>query len=398
MKAAKKLVSLVLSLAMLFTCASVAFAADLDTPASSEEYITIDECMIAGEKWIMANYPEGTTVSSIVPIKNLDGKLNGYCINFADDNGPAGYLVLNAAKYYDSYIREFAIDGPRIYEQLVSEVPTRGSVENVIYSTDPFEYAVKCSTGGEDLYYNSDSSVFTAEEELSVFGATDFFGASNLAVASVDGNKKDYHDAFFDGDNMSGYTPVTNKTVTGSTSFTPYTMKELRIGTNKNNCGPTAAANICGYYYSRGKTGLYTNDNIYDTYEVLSYLVGFNSSTENSTTFVGSLKIGLSTYVENHSYSISMTSYALNTWSNYKRGFDANELNLILIKGNRLNDNGVWTTEGHFIVGIGYRTMTDGTRFIRVYDGWESSSNRFLNFDAGSDSIISFYGTTIDIS
>lgn len=393
MKITKKLVSLILSLALLCTYSSVAFAANSNTVS---DYITIDECKIAGEKWIAANYPEDTVIASIIPIKDLDEQLNGYCINFISGAEPAGYLVLNANKNCNSYIREFSLDGYGIFTQLATRSRANTNVENVIYSTNPFEYAVKYNIGDEELFYNSDSSVMTVEEEKAVFDGATFFNPTELAIADDGGSssKEEYYDAFFDASDLTSFTTGNNKFVIGSTGFKPYTMGDLCTGTNTGNCGPTAATNICGYYNSRGKTNILKNGSVSDTYDALVTAVGFDKDGTGDTKYYN-LKSGLSSYVKGQSYSITINSYLTHSWSDFKRDFDADKLNIIFIKGNKLVD-GKWTTVGHFVVGIGYRIMNDGTRYVGVYDGWNASSNRFLCFDA--DSVTTFNGASVVIS
>ena len=86
MKNTKNITALLLFLVMFLSWTSAASAASAANPdtSSTTGYITTNECMLAGEKWIKANYPEGTKVSSIIPIKDLDDRLNGYCIKFSN--------------------------------------------------------------------------------------------------------------------------------------------------------------------------------------------------------------------------------------------------------------------------------------------------------------------------
>lgn len=171
-------------------------------------------------------------------------------------------------------------------------------------------------------------------------------------------------------------------------------MVSLRTGTNTGNCGPTAAMNMCGYYYSRGKTNIYTNSNVSDTYDALVIAVGFDPYGSGSTSY-SNLKTGLRNYIQGRSYTVSVNGYLFNTWANFKNDFDANKPNLIFIEGNKLVGN-TWTTVGHFIIGIGYRIMNDGTRYVRIYDGWKASSNRFIHFD--SDTLSTFKGASVVVS
>ena len=388
---------LVLGLACLFLMSiSIEIVTAFDTKlASGSEYITIDDCRKAGLKWIQANYPEGAEISGIVPIKNLDDQLNGYCVSFSCGNKDAGYLVLNARKDCDTYIREFCLDGSGIYTNLVYDSQVRSNIEETIYSTEPFMYAIKYEDEKGVHFYNSDSSVLSAEKEYSRFGGINYYGEEQPSDASRgESNKEEYYDAFFNGSSLTNYTTSNNKAITGCENYTPFTGSYLRTGTNTGNCGPTAAANICGYYNSRGKTSILINGNIIPTYDELCTRVGFDINGTGGTTY-SNLQVGLRTYVQMRTYTCAISDYASDSWARFKSDFDANKPNLIYIRGNVL-ENGTWTTVGHFVVGVGYRVLNDGTRYIRVYDGWNSSTNRFLQFDA--DSLTTFKGASVSVT
>lgn len=389
----KKMKILLLIVVLMLGMATDVSAATRGTTADNSEYITIDECTRAGSKWISANYPENTTISGIIPIKDLDGTLNGYCINFSTDGQAAGYLVINALRYSDSYIREFAFDGNGIYDQLVINSPAKGNAEHALYLTNPFEYAVKYQYMNEVRFYNSDTSVLSEQEEISVFASVSFDpDVYSPAAGTLSNDRQDYKTAFFDSSDLTSYTSDNNKTITGALSFTPYVMSDLRTGKNTGNCGPTAVTNICGYYRSRGKTNIFKNNSLADTYDAIVAAVGFDIYGDDGTLNINA-KGGLITYVESRSYSITLDSYFLNRWSSFKRDFDADKPNLIFIEGYKLK-NGLWVKAGHFIVGVGYRIMNDGECYVRVYDGWNATS-RFIHF--GDDALTTFQGTSVDV-
>lgn len=389
----KKINVLVLIVVLVLGMATDVSAATKGTNSFNAEYITIDECMRAGSKWITANYSENTTISGVIPINDLDGTLNGYCINFSTDGKAAGYLVINALKYSDSYIREFAFDGNGIYDQLVINSQAKGKAEHVLYMTNPFEYAIKYQNGNGVQYYNSDTSVLSEQDEISAFGEVPFDNDVYLpAAGTLSNDRQEYYTAFFDNSDLTSYTSNNNKTITGALSFTPYLMRDLRTGTNTGNCGPTAITNICGYYRSRGKTNIFKNNSLSDTYDEIITAVHFDIYGSDGTLYVNA-KGGLVTYIESRAYDITLDSYLLNRWSSFKSDFDAHRPNLILIEGYKLK-NGSWEKVGHFVVGVGYRIMNDGERYVRVYDGWNATS-RFIHF--GDDALTSFKGTAVDV-
>lgn len=389
----KKKLSLVLAIIIVFCLVTTASASSNST-VSDSSYITAEDCILAGKKWIAANYPQGTEIESVIPIMSLSGQLSGYCINFIRDSQPAGYLVLNASKYSRTYIREFALDGAGLYDQLCEngEVCT---TEEIIYSTNPYEYAVKFKTDNQTFFYNTNSTILSFADELASYCITDCFKKLQLNTAEVGTESKEsLFDAFFNGSSLTDYSFSNSLAIAGSTAFTPFLMSDLVTGENTGNCGPTAVANICGYYNSRGLTNIYLNGNIEDTYDALVSAVNFDIDG-TSGAYYSNLKTGLSSYVRSRSYEITINSYWLHLWSDFKRDFDDGKPNLIFIQGYTL-ENGSWVTAGHFVVGIGYRITNDGTRYIRVYDGWNATSSRFILFD--SDILTEFKGASVYIT
>ena len=243
--------------------------------------------------------------------------------------------------------------------------------------------------------YNSDNSFLTKDIEMQRYTCNGKnTEAKNVKEDSSRGDKEEYYTAFFYGTSLTNYTSDNNKCITGADSFTPFRMVELCTGTNHNNCGPTAAMNMCGYYYSLGKTNMYTNSSVSDTYDALVIAVGFPPNGSGNTSY-SNLKNGLKNYIQGRSYAVSVNGYLFNTWNNFKNDFDANKPNLNFIEGYKYENN-TWNVAGHFVVGIGYRILNDGTRYVRIYDGWKASSNRFIHF--GSDTLVTFKGASVVVS
>ncbi len=391
----KKIFSVALALALFFSVVCNASATEIHSSADVD-VITEKECYLAGEKWLKENYNDGTRIESVVPVKDLYDELNGYCINFSKNNEPNGYLLLNASKDSASYIREFSLTGKGIYDQLIENSGLSKNVASAIYTTNPFEYAVRYTDAKGEHIYNCDDTIMsldTAKKQYSVNTIT-YVGKNENSRS--DSDKETYYTAFFFGADFSiGYSDENDHVIPGADVFVPYTMGELRNGVNTKNCGPTAAANICALYYSKGKTNILISGDIDETYAALVSEVGFDPNSTTDETNVFSLRSGLRRYVRDRSYSISVNGYLLNWWSGFQEDFDDNMSNLIFIQGNKQQD-GEWVVVGHFVVGIGYRILNDGSRYIRVYDGWNKSNTRFLHFDA--DSLVTFMGASVTIS
>lgn len=376
----------------------------LSEVVDNENYITIDDCRVAGKKWIIANYPEGTEIKDIIPILNLNNSLEGYCINFSTNSVDAGYLVLNADKYAESYVKEFALDGTGIFETLVEEIPIKSRAATittpVIYSTNPYQYAIKYSQGDEELFYNSDTRVLKRASEMETYEQGDSLNYAALSQQNEDGqSKEEYYDSFFNDDDFTSYVWDADVAIFDATYFTPFTMDALVNGTNLSNCGPTAAMNIIKYYFDKHhKKNMFLNNSLADTYSAIINAVGFDKDDEEGKgIYYDKLQSGLKSYISGRGYTVKIGDYWFDWWSDFTRDFDGGYPNLIFIEGNKYdNINKKWITVGHFVVGIGYRVSSDGKQFVRVCDGWNATNKRFVLFK--SDSISKFKGAVVDVS
>ena len=360
------------------------------------DYNTVDDCRLAGEKWITANYSEGTEIRDIIPIRNLNGNLAGYCIDFSTNGAPAGYLVLDANRYADSYILEFSFDGNGIFDELSANVSTMAraeSVERTIYATTPYQYAIKFSNNGDAVFYNNDSTIMSYANEVNRYGETIVVNDTTESCASVL-DAKDFRDEFFYGYKLTGYESINDVCITGGDSFTPHTMRELLTGTNTENCVPTAATNICDFYAKkRNKTGL-IRTNVQTTYNALVTKTYFDIYGSEGALY-SYFKKGLKSYIEEQGYTVKIGDYWLDLWSDFKRDFDGGYPNAMAIYGTILVD-GEPEDAGHAVVGIGYRILNDDTKYIRVYDGWNASNSRFVKFK--SNVISKIEGAVVDIT
>lgn len=55
-----------------------------------------------------------------------------------------------------------------------------------------------------------------------------------------------------------------------------------------------------------------------------------------------------------------------------------------------------WVEVGHAIVAVGYREYTNGDNYLRVYDGWNDTADKYIWFN--SDYFTSIKGTKIEVS
>ena len=390
MKKCKKVQFFSFLLALMLIMHSLTFSAIALEQSPSSNLVTIEQCYVVGQKWIVANYDSDTIVESVIPIKSLDGELNGYCINFSKNGTPNGYLVIDAHHTGINYIREFALDGPGLYALMsIKSGSTTMPTEQIIYSTDPFQYAIKIKEIGIEKYYNTNGVTLTAAKQMEQFPTANVYArAVSNGEMSLLGTGT-YRNAFFDGWNLTSYTAANDCIITGASTYWPYTMKELD-GVGRANCGPTAVTNILGLMNERGLSGILLYDDIFETYNQVVLDMNFNPNTTMGTIYAN-VKNGIQEYVQDRGFLITLSSLTSNAWSEFKRCADSDRANLIFIQG----DDDELLPGGHFLVGIGYRIMNDGTKYLRVIDGWNDTVNRFMQFD--SSLIYDIHGTRVHI-
>ena len=390
MKKCKKVQFVSLFLALMLVMYSLTFSSIALEQSSPSNLVTIEQCYIAGQKWIAANCDNDTIVESVIPIKSLDEELNGYCINFSKNGVPNGYLVIDAHHTGTNYIREFALDGLGLYALMsINSGSSTMPAEQVIYSTDLFQYAIKIKEKGIEKYYNTNGVTLTVAEQLEQFPIANVYARTALSGEVSLLGVGTYQDAFFDGSSLTSYTAANDCIITGASTYWPYKMKELD-GVGRANCGPTAVTNILGLMNERGLSGILLYDDIFETYNQVVLDMNFNPNTAMGTTYAN-VKNGIQEYVQDRGFLITLSSLTSNAWSEFKRCADSDRANLIFIQG---DDDGL-LPGGHFLVGIGYRIMNDGTKYLRVIDGWRDTVNRFMQFD--SSLIYDIHGTRVHI-
>lgn len=71
-----------------------------------------------------------------------------------------------------------------------------------------------------------------------------------------------------------------------------------------------------------------------------------------------------------------------NHWSDWKRDIDNGYPVYTALSGMK-NVNNQWTEVGHAVIAVGYREyQANGERFLRVLDGWNRTSDRYIFFNS----------------
>lgn len=345
-----------------------------------KEIITLDECEIAAENWLKDNYDDGTTVKDIVSIMQ-DEEISSYCVNFEKDNEPNGYIVVDTDKQAKNSIPEFCLSGKGIYDTLAEQSYDDVSIkeeDKVIYSLGPFDYAIPIDENAEK-FYSSNGEELSKEVVLKTSKKAKTVESKDPDEYLVEASKQQYYEGFFTSDSIprTGYT---TKTITGASSFTPSVMSSfLPANGFDGNCGPTAATNLLSYYKEkRGFSNLGTSrQNIYNNFISASGFDEYGTSGLTPSAADSAIK----TMFKNAGYSYSSSTYLFDWWSDWTRDLNDNYPVFTAVRGLKLN-GGSWIEVGHAIIAVGYREYNSGAKYLRVYDGWNATNDKYIWFNS----------------
>lgn len=387
------ILGLTLIITLVFSYKTIAYADE----GNNVDYITTTECEIAGNNWLMQNYEDETSLSEIIPIVSQDGLdaycLDAYCIDFSKNNQPNGYLVLDAHKYATNYIREFSLSGKGIYQTLIDYSDSTYIADTkIIYSLGGYDYAVSVNES-RTSFYSSSGEFLSKNDLLSILEVADeVFG--NISDDRNDTAKQEYYDGFFSDTAISSGGGYTGRTITGADSFIPSIMSELRVqGGYSGNCSPTASTNLLSYYREmRGFTNLGSSRQ--DIYNKVVAASGWDQFGDEGQT-ASAASNGIKKVVENAGYKYKSDTYWFNLWSDWTRDINNNYPVYTSVRGLKESD-GSWVEVGHAIIAVGYREYGDGARYLRVYDGWNRSHDKYIWFN--SDYFKSIKGIRMEVN
>lgn len=165
-------------------------------------------------------------------------------------------------------------------------------------------------------------------------------------------------------------------------------MTTYQTWSGEGNCGPTAMLNLIKYYaFCRNMIKL-INVNLSYTYNSLVSACNYNPATGGLT--ATDAKNGLKSYVQSRGYSFSATDYWWDTFNWFKDDINNNWTVYVSVRGYDYQPKEV----GHAVVAIGYIEYSNGSRYLRVMDGWRNNTDRYVIFD---DHFVSVKGIVIKI-
>lgn len=327
----------------------------------------------------------GMTISEPTAMYDLLENVSSYYFLLSDENGDeAGYIIIGANSSYAPVI-EYATSGS-FYPAEALEIENA----TTIHYTGGIDYLI--SDGETYFDVSSFGEAVEATEEVaqnaSAYSMDDFSDEwemwENILAAPVPAsNPPTSGGAITKPDNYeTGYQTKDAKNITGY-GLTYKTMNDFDAS---DHCAPTAATNIMYYWYNRSSStyGKLRKDGDSTWKATFNRFHSLMGTTDGSGTPNANLKAAYTTYYKDAGFSPSVTYYSSASWSNMETEIDNNYPFHMIVQGHYYYGN-------HSIVGIGYEEYKHSTfsysRYIRVVDGWTSSTGRFVHTSVGSSQV-----------
>lgn len=385
----KKILCLLLSLAMLFTMSSTVFA------ASDEQYKSLSKITTEELTNYALNFGKevdsslALSVGEIIPIYDSADILVGYSIAYCSSDTPYGYINLNFT--YEDPVVEFVIqeNARSMYTFLEDNAQLYSSaqqVEKKLFSTTPLEYTV-CATDSnkQEFYYNSNLGKMSSAEFGRVKDAVRD-SARNTYGLTRD-TKYDSHSELFSSSYESGSTLVDDPEYTSkySSSKSLISQYDIMTSTSKYACAVVALTEIAN------QEGILKNSSIAETFNALwtatSTTVSSTINIYNMVVTCGSTKDSkLSTGMKSYCNDRGKTNTTTTTKSNPAFSFftGAMDSNYSATLSYRIYETDGSKT-GHTVNVVGYCTATKAgttSNYLIVADGWYDDAPKYMNYSS----------------
>lgn len=382
----KRIVSLILTICVVFSFSTAAFAAD-DTH-KTVEYIA--------QNWIDSQFSGNAETSDTIVLRSeCTGDIVGYLISFTKQNSPAGYIVLSCEEQENPII-EFALEGQSVYHHLKQQYDrikndtysglADGEVnetflsqatieENVLY-TDFINYSININNNTQSVLLN---------QNLQVEVRPDLYLLDKTTPTS-----DTFFDDYIDIPTESGTKTVVN--ITGANKIQALVMGDMpNVTSGEGNCGPTSLANTIKLYAEYSLNGndsalssLKVNGSDDDTYSRLVELSGYSCDEPAK---MSKLVSAIKSFAIERGYSCTTTNYLLDLWSDFTNDLEANRPILLYTSSS--------SGTAHSQVAVGYWEYTNGGKYIKILSGWTNYPT-FVKYKP--DSLNHFNGYCVSIS
>lgn len=383
------IIAMFLTMMMLFASVTV-YAAEPTNIITGEQaqkiaLTHVQSALMLSEDETLDKWHWGMKISKPTAMYDLAGNISSYYFSLSDENGgAAGYIIIGSNPSYAPVV-EYATSG---YFYPAEALETEDAT--TIYYTGGMDYLI--GNGETYMDVSSFGDVVEATEEVngnvSMYSVEDYSDEwemwKNILAAPVPAsNPPTSGGAITKPDNYeAGYQTKNAKNITGY-GLTYKTMDDFD---SSNHCAPTAATNIMYYWYNRSSStyGSLRKDNDSTWVATFNRFHALMGTTDTGGTLNANLKDAYITYYEDAGFNPSVTYYSSASWNNMKIEIDNNYPFHMMVQGHYYYGN-------HSIVGVGYEEYKHSTfsysRYIRVVDGWTSSSGRFVHTSVGSDEV-----------
>lgn len=326
----------IILLCLLLLCTSVmlsfAYVEDIyDTLLSEDRQNT----KIFLNNWLDNVYKhDGTKINKITRMYNSDDKISGYIVNFSKNDLPNGYIVLD--KQSNNPIKEFAFNGESITDRLESNANTE--VNNLKIYNSTLNYLAKSKNKINefyDIYQMNFKNMNTVLKSATPLKDLIFFPDDRIDQSKC-----------VDLPNLICFRAATTTEFPG-----------------QNDCGPTAVLNILNWAKFTGKLSSYVE------YDEIRTAMNFNDKGSNDIQCLEAIK----KIAKNHDKKAIVDAYWGDKFDDFKRDINAKKPIYLGV----LPKSG----EGHAMVVCGYVEMPSGAKYLRVMDGWETVTSRFIEFN-----------------
>lgn len=359
----RKFFTLITCLAMLLCSTLQSSAITMSPSMSPEEYVSQQISAIRSND-ATCPWNDGTTISAMMTLYNLDDIPNGYIFNLSTDGIETGFIQIHCIENdYSLYCYAFSGDSE---VQCMADFWGYDLSKTNIYFLGSFKYLILDGTDYLDLSSNSlieldDSTLKTLENTytsqvqstpISITPSSTPIDTSSLIMPL--GYEDDY------------VWPIAGDFSDLTISYNGKSQKVSK------HCGPTAATGIIGCLDHLGKITIPSGDKVKDTFEKLYISLNTNNIRFNSTTVSGTawnqVDVGIRWYGRTYGCDVSADLSNSNSLSSMKSALRNGYLLQVGVK----NFDG--TSGGHFIV---VTACSTDTGMLYVQNGWNRNSVQY---------------------
>lgn len=393
----KKLLSIILSISLLFSMGTVVFAEE-----SSVEVIDVVTAQKIATNFAIARaQAEDTEESFPLPFKvvfdeamyDFEGNVSAYKFDVVNiDEEYSGYIITGAQSEYAPIIEYSTSETESFIDKAKAEISNKEDALKVYYDGG-FDYFVESTeTDSAGVYDASNVSMVSESITMLVENAelTNITAGATASLVREQQLEVEWNNALAQ---VMSSNPPTSGFISDpydhETDYAGYTMKYIGMATSQNYindsmspysnysnaCGVIAATNLMILKYNiNDKTNLLNTDWT-TTFNRLRTIMGHT----NQYLYTSNVTSSIQSYFRERGYSSATASYIeYPSVSQMTSPLSNDNPQIVLV-------NGHYTYGDHFMLTLGYETYRydDGssTTYFRVADGW-SSNNRYIYYSS----------------